>query len=118
MKLSKVHSLDLTLEDSHEGRFSLWGCCSGINSCVLHDLTLEYLHMYLAVQDLYQILSEVKGEVENVISTGRKIVKEGQCADPDDLTQQLDQLKALYNQVDITLLEHFKLHRSGSSSEL
>ncbi|XP_071545194.1 uncharacterized protein [Panulirus ornatus] len=48
---------------------------------------------------LYQTLSEVKAEVENVIATGRKIVKEGQSSDPDDLTRQLDQLKALYNQL-------------------
>lgn len=53
----------------------------------------------MSLQDLYQTLSEIKAEVENVIATGRKIVKEGQSSDPDDLTLQLDQLKALYNQV-------------------
>lgn len=55
--------------------------------------------MLFVFQGLYQTLSEIKAEVENVIATGRKIVKDGQSTDPDDLTQQLDQLKALYNQV-------------------
>ncbi|XP_069180920.1 LOW QUALITY PROTEIN: dystrophin [Procambarus clarkii] len=56
--------------------------------------------------DLYQTLSEVKSEVENVIATGRKIVKEGQSTDPDGLTLQLDQLKALYNKLGGTVTEH------------
>ncbi|XP_076057389.1 dystrophin-like, partial [Oratosquilla oratoria] len=48
---------------------------------------------------LYRTLSEVKGEVESVIATGRKIVKENQTSNPEGLTQQLDQLKALYNEL-------------------
>ncbi|XP_069940660.1 microtubule-actin cross-linking factor 1 isoform X2 [Cherax quadricarinatus] len=56
--------------------------------------------------DLYQTLSEVKSEVESVIATGRKIVKEGQSSDPDGLTLQLDQLKALYNKLGGTVTEH------------
>ncbi|CAL4069884.1 unnamed protein product, partial [Meganyctiphanes norvegica] len=49
--------------------------------------------------ELYQVLSSVKGEVESVIATGRKIVKDGQSTNPDELTKQLDDLKALYNQL-------------------
>nr|XP_027238839.1 dystrophin-like isoform X4 [Penaeus vannamei] len=55
---------------------------------------------------LYQRLSEVKAEVESVIATGRKIVKEGQALDPETLTLQLDQLKGLYNQLGGTVTEH------------
>lgn len=45
----------------------------------------------------------MKAEVESVIATGRKIVKEGQALDPETLTLQLDQLKGLYNQVIIPI---------------
>ena len=41
----------------------------------------------------------MKPEVETIISTGRRIVKESMTIDPETLTQQLDQLKALYNEV-------------------
>ncbi|XP_068223554.1 microtubule-actin cross-linking factor 1-like [Palaemon carinicauda] len=60
------------------------------------DVIQEQLNQCMS---LYQLLSEIKAEVENVIATGRKIVKDGQSTDPDGLTQQLDQLKALYNQL-------------------
>lgn len=61
----------------------------------------QYIVILYLLQDLYQTLSEVKSEVESVIATGRKIVKEGQSSDPDGLTLQLDQLKALYNKVGV-----------------
>lgn len=64
----------------------------------------------LPLQEVYQTLSQVKGEVEEVIATGRKMVKEGQCTDPDTLTTRLDQLKALYNQV-LTLASLFCMQR-------
>ncbi|XP_066986170.1 dystrophin, isoforms A/C/F/G/H-like isoform X32 [Macrobrachium rosenbergii] len=60
------------------------------------DVIQEQLNQCMSI---YQLLSEIKAEVENVIATGRKIVKDGQSTDPDGLTQQLDQLKALYNQL-------------------
>lgn len=62
---------------------------------------------------MYQTLSQVKGEVEEVIATGRKMVKEGQYSDPDTLTTRLDQLKALYNQV-CTLILYVVCGRYGS----
>ena len=62
------------------------------------------------LQSIYQTLSEIKAEVENVIATGRKIVKEGQSTDPAGLTQQLDQLKALYNQVGGKVFGPLKFH--------
>ncbi|KAK7068113.1 hypothetical protein SK128_001327 [Halocaridina rubra] len=67
------------------------------------DEIQEQLEQCMSV---YQILSEIKAEVENVIATGRKIVKDGQSSDPDDLTSQLDQLKALYNQLGGSVTEH------------
>ena len=56
-------------------------------------------------QQLYRSLSNVKGEVESVISTGRKIVREEQTMHPDKLTTELDHLKALYNQLGSTVTD-------------
>jgi len=47
---------------------------------------------------LYKTLSDIKPEVEYVIRTGRGIVeKKKQIDEPNDLTRQIDQLKAHYN---------------------
>ncbi|KAB7507981.1 Utrophin [Armadillidium nasatum] len=60
----------------------------------------EHLESQLNLcMDIYRSLSLLKSNVEEVISTGRKIVKEGITADPESLTLQLDQLKAFYNQL-------------------
>ncbi|XP_043191291.1 dystrophin-like [Amphibalanus amphitrite] len=48
---------------------------------------------------LYQGLAELKSEVEYVIRTGRKVVEDGACDQPQQLTERLDSLKALYNQL-------------------
>lgn len=49
------------------------------------------------MQRFYQILSEIKSEVESVIKTGRKLVEEKSL--PHQYTAQLDTLKELYNKV-------------------
>lgn len=49
----------------------------------------------------------MKSDVEGVIATGRRIVKEGLSVDPETLTLQLDQLKAMYNQVNKNSLHEF-----------
>lgn len=46
---------------------------------------------------LYKTLSDIKGEVEYVIRTGRAIVDKRQIDEPNDLTRQIDQLKTQYN---------------------
>ncbi|XP_037079337.1 dystrophin-like [Pollicipes pollicipes] len=48
---------------------------------------------------LYQLLSELKPEVEYVIRTGRKAVEDAAWDQPEQLTARLDRLKALYNQL-------------------
>ncbi|GAB6025091.1 hypothetical protein CHUAL_010524 [Chamberlinius hualienensis] len=47
----------------------------------------------------YRQLSDIKGEVEFVIKTGRQLVDSKQVDDPISLSSQLDQLKAAYNQL-------------------
>ncbi|RXG53832.1 Dystrophin, partial [Armadillidium vulgare] len=66
---------------------------SQLNRCMVK---LTYIDLFI---DIYRSLSLLKSNVEEVISTGRKIVKEGITADPESLTLQLDQLKAFYNQL-------------------
>ncbi|KAM4602180.1 dystrophin [Polymixia lowei] len=48
---------------------------------------------------LYKVLSEVKGEVETVIKTGRQIVQRQQTEQPKELDDRLTALKLLYNQL-------------------
>ncbi|XP_068575388.1 dystrophin isoform X3 [Cebidichthys violaceus] len=48
---------------------------------------------------LYKVLSEVKGEVETVIKTGRQIVQKQQTEQPKDLDDRVTALKLLYNQL-------------------
>ncbi|XP_046399576.1 dystrophin, isoforms A/C/F/G/H-like isoform X9 [Ischnura elegans] len=47
----------------------------------------------------YGTLSDMKKEVESIISCGRKIVDEGKVADGQGLTNRLDMLKELYNRL-------------------
>ncbi|CAF2858218.1 unnamed protein product [Rotaria sp. Silwood2] len=46
---------------------------------------------------LYKTLSDIKSEVEYVIRIGRGIVEKGQTDESNDVTRQIDQLKAIYN---------------------
>ncbi|XP_034030182.1 dystrophin isoform X5 [Thalassophryne amazonica] len=48
---------------------------------------------------LYKMLSEVKGEVETVIKTGRQIVQRQQTENPKELDERVTALKLLYNQL-------------------
>lgn len=50
-------------------------------------------------QKLYKALSEVKGEVETVIKTGRQVVQRQQTEQPQELDQRVTALKLLYNQL-------------------
>lgn len=51
------------------------------------------------LQKLYKALSEVKGEVETVIKTGRQVVQRQQTEQPQELDQRVTALKLLYNQL-------------------
>lgn len=53
----------------------------------------------LLKQKLYKILSEVKGEVETVIKTGRQVVQRQQTEQPKELDDRVTALKLLYNQL-------------------
>lgn len=50
-------------------------------------------------QKLYKVLSEVKGEIETVIKTGRQIVQKQQTEQPKELDDRVTALKLLYNQL-------------------
>ncbi|XP_056157526.1 LOW QUALITY PROTEIN: dystrophin-like [Lampris incognitus] len=54
---------------------------------------------------LYKMLSEVKGEVETVIKTGRQIVQKQQTEQPKELDDRLTALKLLYNQLGAQVTE-------------
>lgn len=45
------------------------------------------------------MLSEVKGEVETVIKTGRQIVQKQQTEHPKEMDDRITALKLLYNQL-------------------
>ena len=48
---------------------------------------------------IYNALSDIKPEVENVIKMGRKIVESEAVDNPQELTQKIDSLKADFNEV-------------------
>ncbi|XP_055852377.1 dystrophin, isoforms A/C/F/G/H isoform X8 [Episyrphus balteatus] len=46
---------------------------------------------------IYRTLSEIKGDIENTIKTGRKVCEDKFTKSPKQLTQRIDALKHLYN---------------------
>ncbi|CAN9498333.1 unnamed protein product [Ophioblennius macclurei] len=54
---------------------------------------------------LYKVLSEVKGEVETVIKTGRQIVQRQQTEQPKEMDDRITALKLLYNQLGAQVTE-------------
>lgn len=62
-------------------------------------LGLVFTCFVFALQKLYKVLSEVKGEVETVIKTGRQIVQKQQTVQPKELDDRVTALKLLYNQL-------------------
>lgn len=62
----------------------------------------------LVLQKLYKILSEVKGEVETVIKTGRQIVQRQQTEQPKELDDRVTALKLLYNQLGAQVSVHVR----------
>ncbi|XP_047432918.1 dystrophin isoform X3 [Mugil cephalus] len=54
---------------------------------------------------LYKALSEVKGEVETVIKTGRQIVQKQQTEHPKEMDDRITALKLLYNQLGAQVTE-------------
>ncbi len=49
------------------------------------------------LQKFYKTMSEMKGEVEYVIKTGRQVVERKQVDFPDKLSAQVDAIKQQYN---------------------
>ncbi|XP_055596145.1 dystrophin, isoforms A/C/F/G/H isoform X3 [Uranotaenia lowii] len=54
---------------------------------------------------MYRILSEVKGEIEQVIRTGRKVCDDKSTKNPQKLGQRIDTLKHLYNSLGETVTQ-------------
>lgn len=67
---------------------------------------------------MYKVLSEVKGEVETVIKTGRQIVQKQQTEQPKELDDRVTALKLLYNQLgsQVNTHKHTQTPTSSSSS--
>ncbi|CAF3702214.1 unnamed protein product [Rotaria socialis] len=69
-----------------------------INVLEIHSDDPDVIHNQLEhCLKLYKTLSDIKSEVEYVIRTGRGIVEKRQIDEPNDLTKQIDKLKAQYN---------------------
>ncbi|XP_062563799.1 dystrophin, isoforms A/C/F/G/H-like isoform X2 [Armigeres subalbatus] len=54
---------------------------------------------------MYRVLSEVKGEIEQVIRTGRKVCDDKTTKNPTKLSQRIDTLKHLYNSLGETVTQ-------------
>ncbi|XP_053994200.1 dystrophin isoform X9 [Hylaeus volcanicus] len=53
----------------------------------------------------YQTLSEIKGEIENIIVTGRKLVEDKSVLEPEKFSRKIDMLKELYNKLGLHITE-------------
>lgn len=84
------------LHDVQDGSSQL-----SISSCEPDDIQEKLNHC----MHFYKILSDIKSEVENVIKQGRQIVDKEQVENPKELTQRLDSLKQLYNQLGAQVLK-------------
>ncbi|XP_075905519.1 dystrophin isoform X3 [Nelusetta ayraudi] len=69
---------------------------------VEHDVVQSQLEQCMK---LYKALSEVKGEVETVIKTGRHVVQRQQTEQPQEMDQRVTALKLLYNQLGAQVTE-------------
>ncbi len=56
-----------------------------------------YTRQFCCFQKFYKTMSEMKGEVEYVIKTGRQVVEQKQVDFPDKLGAQIDAIKQQYN---------------------
>lgn len=57
---------------------------------------------------LYKVLSDVKGEIETVIKSGRKVCEDSSTKNPKKLNQRIDALKHLYNNLGEAVTESKK----------
>lgn len=57
---------------------------------------------------LYRYLSEIKGEIEIVIKSGRKVCEDASTKNPRKLNQRIDALKHLYNNLGETVTDSKK----------
>ncbi|XP_077541931.1 dystrophin isoform X3 [Haemaphysalis longicornis] len=64
----------------------------------IQDQLVQCMHFY-------KTLSEVKGEVEQVIRQGRQLAESGDADRPRDLNQKLDTIKSHYNQLGAKVTE-------------
>jgi hypothetical protein len=51
------------------------------------------------LQRFYHTLVDIKGEVESIIKSGRKLVEDKAVPDPQKFSTRIDTLKELYNKV-------------------
>uniref|UniRef100_A0AAQ5X2X4 Dystrophin n=1 Tax=Amphiprion ocellaris TaxID=80972 RepID=A0AAQ5X2X4_AMPOC len=72
---------------------------------VEQDVVQSQLEQCMVGNRLYKALSEVKGEVETVIKTGRQIVQRQQTEQPKELDDRVTALKQLYNQLGAQVTE-------------
>lgn len=80
--------------------------------------TLRTFWFFGVQQKLYKVLSEVKGEVETVIKTGRQIVQRQQTEQPKDLDDRVTALKLLYNQLGSQVRTHTHIHTHAQLDEV
>lgn len=64
------------------------------------------------------MLSEVKGEVETVIKTGRQIVQRQQTEQPKELDDRVTALKLLYNQLGSQVCAHTQLDTHDHTNQI
>ncbi|PSN29971.1 hypothetical protein C0J52_24408 [Blattella germanica] len=70
-----------------------------------HEAAARLQEQMILLQRFYRTLSEIKGEVESIIKSGRKLVEEKAVADPQAFNKRIDTLKELYNKLGSQITE-------------
>lgn len=109
---SQMGVLDIRSVEQDVVQSQLEQCMVGI--CFTYELMERFYFKWLLSiwleQKLYKALSEVKGEVETVIKTGRQIVQRQQTEQPKELDDRVTALKLLYNQMGAQVRTHTHTH--------
>jgi len=97
--------LDLASDDPEGIQGQLNHCLVSLNPHLNEVANIQIFQRFIGslfiryVQRFYRTLSEVKGEVENIIKKGRQALEQETASNPDHFRKRLDMLKELYNKV-------------------
>nr|CAD7448133.1 unnamed protein product [Timema bartmani] len=92
-ELRSVEEATCLLEIASEDPEAIQG---QLKHCMVED---RAVYQAMLLQRFYRTLSEIKGEVEDIIKAGRKLVEDKAVSEPVKFNLRIDSLKELYNKL-------------------